>query len=287
MKLLHHHSDLGCWEMALAPPAPALRGLVDTYSGYDERNTRFTRRHELPGIQAVLIVNLGAPITIIDTDGHTLPVASGAGFAAGLSDAYAVSDSTGSQRGFQVMFTPQGARRFFGLPMRALTNRAFDLADLLGPVVARDLIEGLQAVNSWDAGFRLLDAMLQQRMAIAPGFDIAGAREASWTLRQLQQSHGRMTVAALATELGCSRKLLAARFREHVGLTPKSVSRILRFRHALTLIDAKPARWSAIAQDAGYFDQAHFANDFRQLTGRTPGDYLADRLPDQYGLPVG
>ncbi len=272
--------------MALAPPAPSLRGLVDTYSGYDERNTRFTRRHELPGIQAVLIVNLGAPITIIDTDGHVVAVASGAGFAAGLSDAYAISDSTGSQRGFQVMFTPQGARRFFGLPMRALTNRAFDLADLLGQAAARQLIEGLQTVNSWEAGFRLLDAMLLRRMTVAPDFDLAAARETSWALRQLQQSHGRMTVASLAAELGCSRKLLATRFHEHVGLTPKSVARILRFRHALDLIDAVPANWSAIAQDAGYFDQAHFANDFRRLTGRTPGDYLADRLPDQYGLPV-
>jgi AraC-like DNA-binding protein len=95
-----------------------------------------------------------------------------------------------------------------------------------------------------------------------------------------------MTVAALTAELGCSRKLLAARFHEHIGLTPKSVARILRFRHALDLIEATPANWSAIAHTAGYFDQAHFTNDFRRLTGRTPGNYLADRLPDQYGLPV-
>ena len=36
----------------------------------------------------------------------------------------------------------------------------------------------------------------------------------------------------------------------------------------------------------GYADQSHFSNDFRQLTGRSPGAYLALRLPDQAGLPV-
>ena len=30
---------------------------------------------------------------------------------------------------------------------------------------------------------------------------------------------------------------------------------------------------SALAQDLGYFDQAHFIADFRKLVGKTPGDY--------------
>jgi AraC-like DNA-binding protein len=30
---------------------------------------------------------------------------------------------------------------------------------------------------------------------------------------------------------------------------------------------------AALAQDLGYFDQAHFARDFKQITGATPGRY--------------
>src|SRR5690349_15022271 len=82
MKVTRQQDERGTWEMAFADPAPPLAGLIDTYIGYDERNTAFTRRHELPGLNAVLIVNLGDPITIVDTAGYVIPVRSGDGFGA-------------------------------------------------------------------------------------------------------------------------------------------------------------------------------------------------------------
>jgi AraC-like DNA-binding protein len=292
MKVVRQQDERGSWEMAFASPAPQLVGLVDTYIGYDERDTTFTRRHELPGLNAVLIVNLGDPITIIDTAGYTIPVRSGDGFGAGLSEAYAVSETNGSQRGFQVMFTPLGARRFFGLPLHHLANRVFSLHDLLGAAHARHLIEALQGANDWAAGFRHLEAAICARLAAEDDFDLAGARQTAWALRRLQQENGRLSITALADEIGCSRKHLAAGFREHVGITPKTVARLLRFRQVLQLVDcadqvaAMQINWAAIAQDAGYADQSHFSNDFRQITGRSPNAYLALRLADQFGLPV-
>jgi AraC-like DNA-binding protein len=31
--------------------------------------------------------------------------------------------------------------------------------------------------------------------------------------------------------------------------------------------------WAVLAQELGYFDQAHFISDFKKLVGRTPADY--------------
>lgn len=287
MKVIRQQGKRGNWEMAFGAPAPPLSALVEAYIGYDERNTSFTRRHELPGLFAVLIVNLGDPITIIDTAGYKIPVRSGDGFGAGLSDAYAVSETNGNQRGFQVMFTPLGARRFFGLPLHHLANRVFSLHDLLGATRTAALIEGLQRANDWAPGFRHLDAAICTRLAADGDFDLAGARQAAWALRRLQQEGGRLAIADLAAEIGCSRKHLAAGFREHVGIAPKTAARLLRFRQVLQLVDtAERIDWSAIAQDAGYADQSHFSNDFRQITGRSPNAYLALRLSDQFGMPV-
>jgi AraC-like DNA-binding protein len=286
MQVIRHRSERGQWEMAFASAHPRLAGMVDTYIGYDERNTAFTRRHELPGLNVVMIVNLGDPITIVDTAGFVIPVGTSCGFAAGLSDAYAISESGGSQRGLQVMFTPQGARRFFRLPMQDLTNRVFLLPDLLGPAAAWRLIEDLQAANDWGACFARLDAAIAARTASHETVDLAGIRAADWALRQIARRNGAMSIAALAEEMGCSRKHLAAQFREHVGLAPKTVAGLLRFRHVLSLIDAAPTRWTELALEAGYYDQAHFNRDFHRLTGRTPGDYLAARLQGQVGLPV-
>lgn len=283
IRIVRHASAQGAWEMAFCAPHPRLRGLVDTYAGYDESNTRFTRRHELPSIQAVLIVNLGAPITIVDTAGQALHIGCGDGFGAGLSEAYATSESNGSQRGLQVMFTPLGAWRFFRMPMHHLANRVFALHDLLGHGEAATLIMRLQEANGWQACFALLDGVIATRLAEPT--DTAGS--VAWALRQLARSHGGIGIAALAGEIGCSRKHLATQFHEHVGLAPKTIARILRFQQALQLVNrADRPDWAEIAQAAGYFDQAHFSRDFRRLSGLTPGAYLRQRLPDQNGLPV-
>ena len=84
---------------------------------------------------------------------------------------------------------------------------------------------------------------------------------------------------------GCSRRHLAAQFREHVGLPPKLLARILRFDRVIALLrHAEPERWAEVAYDCGYYDQAHFNRDFRQFAGSTPGAFLASRMPDAGGF---
>jgi len=54
-------------------------------------------------------------------------------------------------------------------------------------------------------------------------------------------------------------------------MTPKTYARIARLRRAVALATAaRDPAWSAIAQAAGYFDQAYMIDEFRTFTGRTP-----------------
>jgi AraC-like DNA-binding protein len=38
--------------------------------------------------------------------------------------------------------------------------------------------------------------------------------------------------------------------------------------------------WSRIAAECGYYDQPHLVHEFRRLSGLTPNEYLASRLPN-------
>jgi AraC-like DNA-binding protein len=64
-----------------------------------------------------------------------------------------------------------------------------------------------------------------------------------------------------------------------VGVTPKTLARVMRARTALARADAARAAyprivdWSAIAYDLGYYDQPHFIDDFKALTGVTPAKW--------------
>jgi AraC-like DNA-binding protein len=85
---------------------------------------------------------------------------------------------------------------------------------------------------------------------------------------------------ALARRFGMSLRALQRLFNDCVGVGPKWVINRYRMHEAVARVQAgQPVAWAALAQDLGYFDQAHFIADFRKLVGRTPGDYAQDFTP--------
>jgi transcriptional regulator GlxA family with amidase domain len=64
-------------------------------------------------------------------------------------------------------------------------------------------------------------------------------------------------------------------FFEQTGLTPKHFSRVIRFRHSLSVLTSrKRGEWAQVALECGYYDQAHFDNEFRELSGYSPGQFV-------------
>ncbi len=269
-------SGEGTWEMVAGAPDGALRGAVRQRYGFAETGTAHPPRNEVAAAAVVLLVSWGAPYRIADSDDHGRMTDHPLGFMAGLSESHAVSQATGDARCIQVMLTPLGAHRLLGgLPMRELSNRAVGLDALFGAEAER-LAARLHDAPTWDARFGIVDHFLADRLAQA-GTPPAGVAHA-W--RRLCESEGRMEIAGLAREIGCSRKYLVSSFREHVGLPPKSVARVLRFERAVRLLGrvGEDVRWSDLALGCGYYDQAHLIRDFRQFAGATPGAFLRARL---------
>jgi AraC-like DNA-binding protein len=276
-RTIRHSSELGRWELALAEPAPRLRPHVLSYCGYDEETVAFSRRREPATAQAVLILGFGAPIEVsFPRRGELMRAAA---FVSGPSDSHALVDSFGSQRGVQVDLTPLGAYLLLGLPMREVSNRTVALEDVLGPEAAM-LPERLHDANGWQARFAILDELLARRLSRG----CPASPDVAWAWQRLVEMDGRLRIGGLAEELRCSRRHLAARFDEQVGLPPKTLARILRFRRASRLLRAGPYRLAEIAFDCGYYDQAHLNRDFRELAGIAPTELESMLLPDAGGI---
>lgn len=247
----------------LAAPSPALRGHVLSYAGFVERTRAPVRRQELPFGGVAVILSLDGTWRI---DGVEF-----GSFAGGLIDAPVVSEHAGIAELVQVDLTPLGARGLLGVPGRELAGVVVELEDLLGPAVPL-LLEELAREPTWSARFRRLDRFLTRRLDAAP----PPSPDVGYAWSRLQESHGTLTVGALARELGCSTRHLTRRFGEDVGMAPKAYARLLRFERVVSRMRAGERDLARLAAGCGYYDQAHFNRDFRAYTGTTPTALLAD-----------
>jgi len=89
------------------------------------------------------------------------------------------------------------------------------------------------------------------------------------------RSGGRATIDRVAAAAGVSRQHLARAFAYHVGVSPKTFARVMRFRRALKL--AGGHNWADLAAELGYFDQSHLIADFREFAGTTPVPFFLSR----------
>jgi hypothetical protein len=120
-----------------------------------------------------LIVSFGAPVRVFDPAALARPPAMRVSFAAGLDAAPALVEHDGDQHGIQVDLPPLAAGMLLGVPARELTGAAVPLDDLLGATAA-EWADRLHAAQGWEARFCLLDGLLAERLADAPG--AAGGR---------------------------------------------------------------------------------------------------------------
>lgn len=256
--------------MVRALPSPALREHVLWYTGFRERTPEPIRRRELPFGGVAVILALDHTRWIGDEAGG--PLTEFRSFAGGLIDAPVVSEHAGRAFTLQFNLRPLGARALFGVPGRELTGRVVALEDLLGPEEGR-LVERLALAPDWPARFAVLDGFLTARILAAP----AVSADVQWAWRRLVSSAGRVRIDALTQELGCSRRHLAARFGEEVGMTPKAFARLLRFEHAVTALQSTDEELGRVAADCGFSDQAHFTRELRAFAGVPPSVLLAQR----------
>jgi len=111
---------------------------------------------------------------------------------------------------------------------------------------------------------------------------------------EIRASEGRIALDDLAARVELSPRALQRRFLEAVGVPPRMLASIVRFRRVFeALQEPGVTSWTDAAQAAGYFDHPQMAKDFRRFLGCTPsaflaaGQGLATRLVDGANVQAG
>lgn len=252
-------------------PPDLADGLVQIV-GYAENGQRLVLSAEAAPLSVPLIISFAQPFEIA-LGRAPGPEERYGSFTSGLFPGVVLINSTGRSQCIQIDFTPLGARRFFGLPMHEISERMVHLADLSDAGIA-ELRRRLEDMPDWDARLRLAETFVRDRLGRAPAPD--ARLDFAW--RAIVGRRGDLRIGALAHRLGWSRKHLVARFRDEIGVAPKTVARMARFNGALAMAAGEAAAgWADIAAACGYADQAHFSREFLEFSGRTPGEWAAGR----------
>jgi len=146
------------------------------------------------------------------------------------------------------------------------TDRVVSVADVSARLRLRLIDAGSTPLSAAEHLTRITSALSDARRR-EPDTLVAGllaADRASWD-----------SLDALAECQGISARTLQRRVQAATGLRPGLLRRLWRFRDALPCL-ARHDRLghAALAQQAGYYDHAHFIRDVRQFTGMPPAAFL-------------
>ena len=166
-----------------------------------------------------------------------------------------------------IRFRTEGARRVLPFALTEVTGEVSPLAALM-PGLAASLTDAAASCKQPDARADALSRILAS----------AVRKDASPVLSRAISLLGAPRpprLETLARELGVSMRTLERKVRQEVGLSPRALRRVLRFRRAFRLLDGTPhGAWTRVALAAGYFDQAHLIREFRRFAGAPPSAFF-------------
>jgi AraC-like DNA-binding protein len=189
---------------------------------------------------------------------------------AGIAEGRFTRVLTGAGRVFGVKFRPGGFQPFARGSVSRLKGREVPIAEVFGPEGERLVLSVLAAGDDTPRRIALAEAFLRERLpAPDPNVVLAGR-----IVDHVERDRAICRVEDLAGWSGLSTRALQRLFSRYVGVGPKWVIRRYRLHEALELLaTGEPVDWAAVGASLGYFDQAHFINDFKALVGRTPAEY--------------
>jgi AraC-like DNA-binding protein len=271
-----HQSSIGHWSVSVWRVDPRLDGVVASM-WFGEGKTAYQRDRILPSGQSQLLINLGPPQYRVQPGPPEVRLPFVDVWYSGLHQGPIDTEAPHGNALLGIAFTARGTFPWLGDRMDGLSDRIIALADALGDGALR-LRERLLNTAALEARFQVVERWLITRLK--PRCIVHPA--VRWAVDRIAATGGRMSIEGLATQTGFTRKHLGNLFQRQVGLSPKSLARVHRFRGALALLDRADGQvpWAELAEQCGFYDQSHLINEFRRFTGLSPVELARRDRPD-------
>jgi AraC-like DNA-binding protein len=268
-------------------PGPPLHGFIRALWYAKAPHVGHARERVLPSGRVQVILNLARDFLLDCPEGRpSQPVAPA--LVVGARSVFEIVDSSDMADLIGIVFEPGGFGAFAGDAADLFTNRSVVLDDVWG-AGAPGLRNRLREIKGVHARLAFLEGFLLERFAPKlPETGLLRRRVVGFALGRFEGAPGLATVRDVARSTGWSERRFSQVFREEVGFSPKVWCRIQRFQRIVRRLHAGgDLPWAELALDCGFYDQSHFANEFRAFSGIDATTYSAlPRTPWANHVPV-
>lgn len=175
---------------------------------------------------------------------------------------------------FSISFHPQGLSQFFPIPIYELSNHDIPLK-----YINKDLYSELEARLSVEITFQEKVEIVEKCLL---KLLINNKREYEFKrinhiIEMIKVSKGDIKINELSNLACLSRKQFERTFMDYIGISPKQYLKIIRLQSSIFLKSKnRDLTLTELAYESGYYDQSHFINDYRAMTGITPKQFFND-----------
>lgn len=187
----------------------------------------------------------------------------------GVCDRAACWYGFGNAELFGVRFTPEGAIRLFGTPLKEYQNSFLNTEDFLAspitPVLSNLVSAAKVAERIWIAETFLHNRIRSREL------------ENNYFTRALQliRQHDDLAISELSRQVFVGERQLQRSFQQYLGISPKTYYRVMRLYKAHQRGLIRQDNFTSIAYTFGYADPAHFTRDFRDYFGVSPEQHFS------------
>ncbi|SHL16083.1 transcriptional regulator, AraC family [Chitinophaga jiangningensis] len=205
---------------------------------------------------------------LTDTNGDLFPIF----FAYGQKqDSPCINTFHGSPFVVGVNLQPTAFKQLFSINAATITNSVIGSEHIF----PGEFTEQLLHAATPEEAVRLFSNQLQHKLQ-----QVRQDKMIDHSVRLIFEDAKGMDSYELSSHFSMSRRQFQRKFKEHLGVSPETYLRIIRFQKAIHLLKSRPFhKLSDVGYSLNYADQSHFIREFKLFAGCTPKEFLSANYP--------